>query len=44
MLSAAQAWSDALDDINLQGANQVHLIGVIRGDVDGSWAQVAGSP
>lgn len=37
-LSAQSAWISDLDKLNLLYGNDIQMVGIIRGDVDGSWA------
>jgi len=36
-LDAQHAWLPGIDNVNLVSGTQIDLVGVIRGDVDGSW-------
>ena len=37
-LSAQAAWKPGLDSYDLQSGSDVQIVGVIKGDIDGSWA------
>jgi hypothetical protein len=34
---AQHAWFPGIDNVDLVSGTQIELVGVIRGDVDGSW-------